>query len=485
MITTPDHSDAASSMPALEPVGPKPQGWWLDCDPATGQAGTRFRAEEFNELAANLRRFLEASGVAPVKGAPDMLLGSLNRLFAGRVTSIVATGNLTADNAGLVIVDATTADVTLTLPDASVLPAGSPAYTFVRADATTHVVRIIPLAGDVIRKGAIVLESEPAIIRSDGASTWWPLTRAGAPIKRVVTLNVAPSGVVEPADPMGGDAFNDLGSAMAWLDLRAILSPGVVTIQIAAGTYTRTTQIDIGHPNGDRLHIVGAGSATTILLFNGANGLNVRGQLIELAKLTLRGNGSAFTGLVVDNDCVIGTDVVSEQFGGGVYVSGNMTSQGGQLICRNNVTNGVLVAPAGYINFFGLTAKLSALANGGSANMIVDAGGNVRIYAYESTGAQRGLMVTNRGVAIFSLLTVIDATLPGEAVRVDNGGFLGAEFDGNVWVARNAASSVFHSFAAFDAAMISAKNCLHASCKPLTSPAINTFGNTQSYIASR
>jgi hypothetical protein len=495
MLTTPDHSDAATALPAMEPVGPKPSGFWLDCDPATGAAGTRFRAEEFNEAAINLRRFLAAAGVAPVKGAPDMLLASLNRLFAGKVTAVVATGALTADNAGLVIVDATTADVTLTLPAAAVLPAGSPAFSFVRLDATTHRVRIAPAAGDVIRTGVLYLETEPALLRSDGVATWWSLTHGGAPITRAVTLNVAPTGVANPADPMGGDAFNELAAALDWLNRRAIIQPGAVTIQIAAGTYTRTTGIAFDHPNGDRIYVAGAGSAATVLQFNaGAIGFYMRGDLAGLSKLTLRGDGTMAAagsyGIAIPNSLVaIADDVVIDNFAGyGIHLAGNLsvgslTGPPNILTIQNCGDTGMRVQPNGGLVVFSVGALVLTNNGPANANLYVDSGGVARITKLTTTGGGRGVWLQNRASALIGQLTVIDATPTAEAVRVENGSFLGIDpLSVGPWVARNAASSVFHVFYALEMGQIDARDQMHASCKALANPAINTVGNHQAYI---
>ena len=55
----------------------------------------------------------------------------------------------------------------------------------------------------------------------------------------------------------GESTFPDVASALNWLNPRAI-APGVtVTIQVGPGTYSGQPTIDVSHPNGDRIQIVG------------------------------------------------------------------------------------------------------------------------------------------------------------------------------------------------------------------------------------
>jgi hypothetical protein len=75
MFTVPDGSDAAVDCPPFKPVGPKPAGFWQDCDPESNFAGTIPLADYFNELVVNLRGLLYQTfivdagpGVTAVKG---------------------------------------------------------------------------------------------------------------------------------------------------------------------------------------------------------------------------------------------------------------------------------------------------------------------------------------------------------------------------------------------------------------------------------
>src|SRR5262249_18243637 len=73
MFTVPDGLDAVAQLPPIPSPGPVPNGFFADCNPAQGFAGTRPLAEHFNELIINLRALLARGRVPPVKGDPTML----------------------------------------------------------------------------------------------------------------------------------------------------------------------------------------------------------------------------------------------------------------------------------------------------------------------------------------------------------------------------------------------------------------------------
>src|SRR5215475_486987 len=79
MFTVPDGPDAVSQLPPIGPIGPTPSGFFADCNPGTGFAGTRPLAEHFNELIINLRALLALAGVAPAKGDETMLWRAILR----------------------------------------------------------------------------------------------------------------------------------------------------------------------------------------------------------------------------------------------------------------------------------------------------------------------------------------------------------------------------------------------------------------------
>src|SRR4029077_3789950 len=100
-------------------------------------------------------------------------------------------------------------------------------------------------------------------------------------------------------------------------------------------------------------------------------------------------------------------------------------------------------------------------------------------------GGVRGVWLSNRAAAIIGNLTVVDSTGTGDAVRVENGSFLGCDVDGRAWVARNAGATVYYTLLAQEFGQIDTRNALHASNKTITNPTQNVVGNTQSIITTR
>jgi hypothetical protein len=499
MLTTPDHADAVTSAPAPAPVGPNPQGFYQDCDPGTGRAGTIYRAEEFNELAGNLRTFLAAAAVSPVKGLVTMLKTALDRLYAGRVSRLTATTTLTADQAGLVTVDATTADVTLTLPPAAALPGGGPTFQIVRLDTSAHDLTIKPATGDTLVNGiAHRDDGTPLVVRSDGVNTWVPLTVGRPVLTKPRTVLVAPSGVAHPADPFGATPFDSLASAFDFLyafELRPT-SATQITITVAAGTYVRTAPILWKHPQGSVVSVVGAGSATTILRFNGSSGLGILTFGIQLSKLKLQGDGTGDPSTTVGLDVYASftkllDDVVIENFaaiGLNVEAGATATVAPGPLTVNTCGLAGIQVGPGGYL--YALTSStitITGCGTGGNAlaaNLLVRHG-TAEIGNLQTTGGSRGVYVagTSAALLIGGNLVVNDSTLTGFAVEVINGILTPiAGTTGKIWQASNTAGTVFHTFYASQYGFINAGNQMAAGNRTLTSPAINTIGNTQAFI---
>lgn len=98
MLTTPDHSDAAATCPPASAVGPRPQGFYEDCDPGTGNQGTTLRAEDFNELAKNLREIVTHAGTPAVKGSATILTTALDALYRSR-SVLIRNADVAADAA--------------------------------------------------------------------------------------------------------------------------------------------------------------------------------------------------------------------------------------------------------------------------------------------------------------------------------------------------------------------------------------------------
>ena len=85
MFNVPDTADAAATCPPFKAVGPKPAGFFADCDPAANFDGTRPIADHFNELIVNLHALaVQAGNITGPKGDPTILwrcIQGMQRIF--------------------------------------------------------------------------------------------------------------------------------------------------------------------------------------------------------------------------------------------------------------------------------------------------------------------------------------------------------------------------------------------------------------------
>jgi hypothetical protein len=386
MITTPDHDDALSAPPAFSTVGPKPQGFYGDCDPATGQEGTTFRAEEFNEVALNLRKLLTDGKITPVKGNASMVLNAILALIA----------------------------------------------------------------------------------------------RERPYITTALTLNVSTAGVANPVNPLGGDPFNSVAAALAYLTVFRLNAP--VTIQVAAGTYNSAATTYVQHVDGSFITIQGAARATTILHFTACTGMLID-RSVTLRQLTIEGDKGGAVGIaglyVRSPNLVTITDVITRSFKSyGILVGVGANVNVDVFECTDNSDTGCLVQANGSI-----TAGYM-LANANVTYGILVSGGSLSGNQVATLGGVTGLHVDSNGLALLQKLQVGNATDTTRAVLVRQGGVL-LTYPSTVpgdWYAQTSPAGTFHTFRAEDFGAINAGNALIAGCRAITSPAVNTLGNVQAYI---
>jgi hypothetical protein len=308
-----------------------------------------------------------------------------------------------------------------------------------------------------------------------------------------VTLAVAATGVPSPVNPFGGDPFDSLTSALIFLGHYRIAIGGQVTIAIAAGTYTTTQTVVIGHPDGHRLIIQGAGVAATTLSFTGGvGGLLPVSNLLSLDALTIAGDGTVAagqaadlaTGLWVGNTAIVGVgNVTCSGFGGhGVVVDGGQIGMdaGVTLTCTNNKLYGVSVLNNGTVN--AVNATISA-QNNALAQVAVARGGLLALDTLAAAGGAQGVNV-NAAQMLARRLGVDACSTPAEAVAVLNGGRL-IKLTPTVvgdWWTWNTGASTPQSFYAETTSFIRADGGFAANNRSNTSPPVNTLGNTQAYI---
>lgn len=145
-------------------------------DLANGIQSTKLDADWFNNVQEELAMAIEASGQVLDTNVRTQLLKTFRRMTGGYVRTVTAGHTvLTADDAGLVLVDATAGAVTIALPLANVLKALP--FTFRRIDATGNAVTVsvAGVGADVIDAGDTSFALDNNDIHrmvSDGATSW-------------------------------------------------------------------------------------------------------------------------------------------------------------------------------------------------------------------------------------------------------------------------------------------------------------------------
>ena len=152
--------------------------------------------------------------------------------------------------------------------------------------------------------------------------------------------------VTYTVDSAGGADFIDLHEALASLDGVTIAKDALVTLEVQAGTHIYSAPIEVNHPDGARIQIVGStgASADTTLVFSDTDGLRVQGgsQLGLLDGLTLVDVGPTLAGgerglKVTEVSYVsVGPSVGIEGFNLGVELSGSSWLSAPQLVVQDN-----------------------------------------------------------------------------------------------------------------------------------------------------
>jgi hypothetical protein len=390
MFTIPDGGDAATQLPPIGPVGPNPNGWFADCNPAQGFAGTRPLAEHFNEQVMNNRALLARAGITPVKGDATML---------------------------------------------------------------------------------------------------WRAILALGIIWTSVTVNVSPTGTPNPPDPLAGDAFDSLQSALTYLSRYHIAASAAVVIQLASGTYSQAAMTSVAHPDGMRIYVRGNGQNATILNCS-TGGIQVVGSLGELSDLTIQGNGSA-------GDSRLGLWVLAGGYAGvgnltcrgfatsGISLGGSASvniGAGATVTVANNGETGV-VQREGSTIYGGAGSTLEA-QNNGVNQLVMDGISEAVIDTIHTTGGSGSGVVLDGGSQLVARRLGVDVCgLPTQAVAVLNGSRLISvnSIVGDFWT-WNVQANQPQSFYAVGYGFIRSAAALALNNRANTSPALNTLGNIQAYI---
>jgi hypothetical protein len=295
-------------------------------------------------------------------------------------------------------------------------------------------------------------------------------------IDAFVTIYVAPGGSAWPANPLGGTPFDNLASALHWLGFYSITPNGYVTIQLATAFYYHATPIIFGHPNGDRVTIVGGDTATTLLYFTGGtNGLIVDTYLNALTNLTIFGvKAGGTTGLIVTGTCGIYSAIIQ-----GWAVAATIQGTGFlnflSLYLNDTTVTGMVVNQGGTVN--GTTLNCLAIGYGTgapfySAGVQANAGGTVWLDSLTCNNCHKGADISGAGSEL-RVRAINVGTVEGPAAIEANDGAVIIASGGNPgdWHA-DAPGYFWANFWGF----IRADNSFDATTKALASPPAGPSG---------
>lgn len=168
-----------------------------DTNLSAGITGTELAAQWHTDVQETLILPVEGVGRTPTEGDNTQLFALMQDLAGASVTTVTATGALTALQAGLVLVNAASGNITITLPAASAL-AGTiggvaqlsrVAFSVVRTDTSANAVTIQRAGADTLQGGLTslpLLVGQSLDLKSDCAAVWYYAVLAGATTKVLV-----------------------------------------------------------------------------------------------------------------------------------------------------------------------------------------------------------------------------------------------------------------------------------------------------------
>lgn len=167
-------STAVAVQPA-PPASPGPPGFFTGGNPGGGLPATVPGYEWFNGVQEELIGVLTRAGLTPSAADVTQLRQALDRLTGGGLRAVAANVTLTADDAGLVLVDAAGGSRTVTLPAANACAGRPIMLRLVRVDSTGANSVTIQRAGSDTIDGAASITlalGERLTLVSDGSSAW-------------------------------------------------------------------------------------------------------------------------------------------------------------------------------------------------------------------------------------------------------------------------------------------------------------------------
>jgi|GEM_PF-1559972 len=167
-------STAAAVLPAA-PASPGTPGYFTGGDPVGAVPATVPGYEWFNGVQEELVGAIARAGLTPDHADLAQLRKGMDRLYGGGLRSVAANTTLTADDAGVVLVDASGAARTITLPAAAAANARPVRIRVVKTDSSANAVTVQRAGSDTIEGAtSIALTSQwsAAALMSDGVNAW-------------------------------------------------------------------------------------------------------------------------------------------------------------------------------------------------------------------------------------------------------------------------------------------------------------------------
>jgi hypothetical protein len=167
-------STAVAALPA-PPASPGTPGYFTGGDPVGSVPATVPGYEWFNSIQEEIVAPILRAGITLDRAVQDQLRRANDRLYGGGMRTVAANTTLTADDAGVVLVDASGGARTITLPGAASMNARPIPLRIVKTDSSANAVTIQRAGSDTIEGAAsIALTSQwsAAALRSDGVNAW-------------------------------------------------------------------------------------------------------------------------------------------------------------------------------------------------------------------------------------------------------------------------------------------------------------------------
>ena len=267
-------SSAVPSLPAA-PASPGAPGYFTGGNPALGQGATVPGYEWFNAVQEELMAVIARGGITPDANDLSQLSKSMDKQYGGGYRALIANATLTADDAGIVVINASVSSLVVTLPLVSSFPNRALRFLLFRTDNTANTVTIQRSGSDTIEGQTSIMLAPMGAgwnsnieLCSDGMGSWitprpLPANNSRNGIARFATTAETNVGVVADAVITPAGLAGAMGKLLAANGYQRL--PGGLIIQWGATNFS-----DIG---GGGVNV----SATFPIAFPGAV-LNVLGS---------------------------------------------------------------------------------------------------------------------------------------------------------------------------------------------------------------